>query len=94
MRDAAVSLVGSYAVQSPALANAFHAPLLACLADPGVSVRKRAVKIFRQILVTNPRYRGRSAVCNILLQRCADAKEEDAMQDLVEELFSELWLRN
>ena len=81
-------------VKSPQLASAFHSSLLPCLTDPGVSVRKRAVQIFRQILVKNPRYKGRSAVCNIMLQRFGDPKEEDTVHDLIEELFCELWLRD
>jgi cohesin loading factor subunit SCC2 len=94
VREAAVSLIGSYAVKSPFLANAYHDALVGCFADPGVSVRKRSVRIFQQILVQNPRYRGRSMVCNIMLERAADPKEEDAVRDLVEDLFCELWLRS
>jgi len=94
VREAAVSLVGNYAVKTPLAMQSYHSALLPCLKDPGVSVRKRAVKIFQTILTQNPRYKGRSAVCNILLQRSADPKEEDAVRDLIDDTFCILWLRN
>ena len=43
VREAAVSLVGDYAIHSPNLAAAFHAPLLERMVDKGISVRKRYV---------------------------------------------------
>jgi cohesin loading factor subunit SCC2 len=94
VREAALSLVGSYVVRSPAVANAFHTSLLARLTDTGVSVRKRAVRIFESILTSNPSYKGRSSVFDTMLQRAADPKEEDGVRDLIENLFSHLWLEN
>ncbi len=41
VREAAVSLVGEYVLQTPNLATAFHATLLERILDRGVSVRKR-----------------------------------------------------
>jgi cohesin loading factor subunit SCC2 len=94
VREAAVSLVGSYVVLSPAVATTFHSSLLACLQDEGISVRKRAVKIFQSILISTPTYKGRTSACDILLQRAADPKEEDGVRDLIDNLFWHLWLRN
>jgi cohesin loading factor subunit SCC2 len=92
VREATVSLVGAYVVQFPAVANAFHSSLLDCLVDVGVSVRKRAVRIFQEILISNPRYRGRSSVCDSMITRAIDPKEEDGVRDLIFELFTKLWL--
>jgi len=94
VREAAVSLVGSYVVQSPAVASCFQASLLGCLRDPGVSVRKRAVRIFQEILLSNPGYKGHSVVCGAMLKQAADPKEEDSVRDLIHELFVKLWLEN
>lgn len=94
VREAAVSLVGSYVVQSPRVANTFHSSLMACLTDVGVSVRKRAVRIFQDILTSNPRYKGRSEACDVMLQCAADPKEEDGVRDLIHDLFTTLWLRD
>lgn len=93
VREAAVSLVGSYVVRSPQVAKIFHTSLLACLQDSGISVRKRAIKIFQSILTSNPSYKGRASVCSVMLQLAADPKEEDAVRDLIESLFTDLWLK-
>jgi cohesin loading factor subunit SCC2 len=94
VREAAVSLVGSYAVKFPTVTKAYHSSLLKCLTDVGVSVRKRAVKIFLEILTASPRYRGRAEVFDILLQRAADKKEEDSVRDLIHNILTKLWLEN
>jgi cohesin loading factor subunit SCC2 len=94
VREAVVSLVGSYVVQSPPLANAFHQHLIPRLLDPGVSVRKRTVKILQDILCTNPHYKGRSDACDKCLQRAADPKEDDGVREALHSLFMKLWLED
>jgi cohesin loading factor subunit SCC2 len=94
VREAAFSLVGNYVVKSPRAIDSYQSALIPCLSDPGVSVRKRAVKIFQAILIENPSFQGRATVCNIMLQRCADPKEEDGVRDLLHEVFCTLWLRD
>lgn len=94
VREASVALVGNFVVQSPEIANAFHSSLLRCLTDEGVSVKKRAVKIFRDILQNNPMYRGRAAACAMMLRRAADPKEDDSVRDLIHDLFVTLWLES
>mmetsp|Transcript_29228 Transcript_29228/g.60734 ORF Transcript_29228/g.60734 Transcript_29228/m.60734 type:complete len:1733 (-) Transcript_29228:882-6080(-) len=94
VREAAVSLVGDYVLQTPNLATAFHATLLERILDRGVSVRKRIVKIFRDILLTNPAYAGRATACHAMLQRAADRKEDDGVRDLIHETFHILWFNS
>jgi cohesin loading factor subunit SCC2 len=94
VREAVVGLVGSYVVSCPELANAFHSAFLERLLDEGVSVKKRTVKIFRDILMTNPNYHGRAEACALMMRRAADSKEDDSVRDIIHELFSELWLGN
>lgn len=94
VREAVVGLVGSFVVSCPELANAFHSSFLPRLQDEGVSVKKRTVKIFHDILMTNPNYTGRAAACALMLKRAADPKEDDSVRDLIHELFTELWLEN
>lgn len=92
VREAAISLVGSYMIKSPHVANSFHSSLLPCLNDAGVSVRKRAVKVFEEILSSNTSYQGRAQVCHVLLLRAADPKEEDSVRDNIYDLFTRMWL--
>lgn len=94
VREAVVSLVGSYVVSSPVLANAFHSHLIPRLLDQGVSVRKRTVKILQDILCTNPHYKGRSDACDKCLQRAADPKEDDGVREALHAMFMKLWLED
>ena len=93
VREAAVALVGNYISRSPIAISGYHSVLIPCLTDPGVSVRKRAVKIFQSILVRNPHYQHRVEVFNVLLQRSIDRKEEESVRDLVDEVLQTLWFR-
>lgn len=94
VREAAVSLVGLYVVHSPGIANAFHHAFMVGLNDPGVSVRKRTIKILQDILCTNPEYKGRSAACSEMLRLAADPKEDDGVRDAIHHLFLKVWLEN
>eukprot|EP00980_Cylindrotheca_fusiformis_P014094 scaffold3702_cov126-Cylindrotheca_fusiformis.AAC.6 len=92
VREAAVSLVGSYVVSSPAVANTFHAAFMVGLNDAGLSVRKRTIKILEDILCSNPNYKGRAAACGEMLRLAADPKEDDGVRDLIHAVFMKLWL--
>ncbi|KAL3916072.1 MAG: hypothetical protein SGILL_005346, partial [Bacillariaceae sp.] len=94
VRDAAVSLVGSYVVQSPEVANAFHPAFMMGLNDSGVSVRKRTVTVLHSILCNNPKYEGRAEACSMMLRLAADPKEDDSVRDLIHNLFAKIWLEN
>ena len=94
VREAVVGLVGSYVVLVPEVADAFHSSLLPCLSDEGVSVRKRTIRIYRDVLVSNPSFAGRAEVCTVMLARAVDPKEDDTVRDLIHDLFTELWLEN
>ncbi len=51
----------------------------------------RVVKIFRDILLSNPSYGGRAIVMHFMLKRADDRKEDDGVRDLVHETFHTLW---
>lgn len=51
----------------------------------------RIVKIFRDILLKNPAYKGRAPAMHCMLQRAADRKEDDGVRDLVHETLHTLW---
>jgi HEAT repeat associated with sister chromatid cohesion len=94
VREAALSLIGSYVTKSPAIASSFEAALLSCLKDDGVSVRKRCVKIYQDLLSVAPRFEGRSRAFGSLLERAVDRREEDGVRDMIHEFFFKLWLEN
>lgn len=92
VREAIVSLVGNFVVQNPEVANAFAPSLLPRLNDEGVSVRKKAIQIFHEILILHPTFRSRATACIVMLRRAADPREDDCVRDLIHALFSGLWL--
>lgn len=92
VREAAVSLVGLYVVNSPAVADAFHAAFMVGLQDEGTSVRKRTIKILQDILCSNPMYKGRAEACSVMLRLAADPKEDDSIRDAIHDLFLKVWL--
>jgi cohesin loading factor subunit SCC2 len=94
VREAVVSLVGSYVVQSPEVANAFHPAFMVGLNDSGLSVRKRTVHVLHEVLCNNPKYEGRAEACSIMLRLAADPKQDDSVRDLIHDLFSKIWLEN
>jgi len=92
VREAAVSLVGLYVVNAPAVANAFHQAFMVGLQDEGTSVRKRTIKILQDVLCSNPSYKGRAEACTAMLRMAADPKEDDSVRDAIHELFLKVWL--
>ena len=94
VREAAVALVGSYVVHTPAVANTYHRAFLDALNDSGLSVKKRTVKIMQDILTSNPAYKGRASACSAMLGLAANPKEDDAVRDLIYDLFLKVWLEN
>jgi cohesin loading factor subunit SCC2 len=91
VREAAVTLVGCYVLQDPKVASAFHSSLITRLGDVGVSVRRRVVRIFRDLLISQPGYSGRVDVCRSMLQRAANPREEEGVRHDIKTMFKELW---
>ncbi|GMH83028.1 hypothetical protein TrVE_jg528 [Triparma verrucosa] len=91
VREAAVTLVGSFVLKTPKIAFAYHASLLDRLNDEGVSVRKSAVKIFKDVLLNQPLYPQRAAVCHKLVQSFSNPKEEESIRDHIYDIFMKLW---
>lgn len=95
VREAVVSLVGSL-VSSPShsnIAEQFHNCLLYALSDKGVSVRKRAIKIFHDILKRGDSPK-RAQVLSKLLRIASNPKEEDTgVRELIYDTFYDLWFR-
>ena len=92
VREAAITLAGSYITQVPNLCNVFHIVLLDRLKnDVGISVRKRVVKILKDVILCDYNYKGRSVACVALIERMIDPKEDDSVRDLIYQTFQTLW---
>ncbi|CAF2791008.1 unnamed protein product [Rotaria sp. Silwood2] len=88
VREAAIDLIGRYIVQKQELILQYYDVLCERSIDTGVSVRKRVVKIFRDVCLTQPSFNRIPDICSRLLRRIHD---EESIRKLVLETFQQLW---
>ncbi|CAF3834606.1 unnamed protein product [Rotaria sordida] len=88
VREAAIDLIGRYIVQKQELILQYYDVLCERSIDTGVSVRKRVVKIFRDVCLTQPNFNRIPDICSRLLRRIHD---EESIRKLVLETFQQLW---
>ncbi len=88
VREAAIDLIGRYIVQKQQLILQYYDVLCERSIDTGVSVRKRVVKIFRDVCLTQPSFVRIPDICSRLLRRIHD---EESIRKLVLETFQQLW---
>lgn len=84
VREASVDLIGKFISHRPELTNHYYKLLSDRILDVGVSVRKRVIKIFRDICLNQPEFESLSEVCVKILRRIID---EDNIKKLVIETF-------
>lgn len=88
VREASVDLVGRFITLKPELTNHYYKLLSARILDVGVSVRKRVIKIFRDVCLNQPEFKYLSEICCKILRRIND---EDAIKKLVIDTFYSIW---
>ncbi|CAF1034937.1 unnamed protein product, partial [Didymodactylos carnosus] len=88
VREAAIDLIGRYIVGREQLVLQYYDILCERSLDTGVSVRKRVVKIFRDICLHQPSFVKIPDICSRLLRRIQD---EESIRKLVLETFQLLW---
>jgi cohesin loading factor subunit SCC2 len=84
VREASVDLIGRFITLKPELTNHYYKLLSDRILDVGVSVRKRVIKIFRDICINQPEFEFLSEACVRILRRIID---EDNIKKLVIETF-------
>lgn len=89
VRDSALGLLGNCMIMRPALENSLIKDILARFQDAGVGVRKRAMKLTRDIYLRNHNKEIRSLIANGLLRRVQDPDE--GVQDLARQMIEEVW---
>lgn len=70
------------------MTNHYYKLLSDRILDVGVSVRKRVIKIFRDVCINQPDFAHLSEICVKILRRIGD---EDAIKKLVIDTFYNLW---
>ncbi|XP_037927462.1 nipped-B protein [Teleopsis dalmanni] len=88
VREAAVDLVGKFVLSNEELIDQYYDMLSTRILDTGVSVRKRVIKILRDICIEYPDFKKIPEICVKMIRRVND---EEGIQKLVTEVFMKMW---
>ncbi|VDK23311.1 unnamed protein product [Taenia asiatica] len=88
VREAAVDLLGRFLICRPELTAQYYPMLSERIRDKGVSVRKRVIRILRDICVEQPDFPRIAEICVKIIRRVND---EESVKKLVSEVFQALW---
>ncbi|CAE6438521.1 unnamed protein product [Rhizoctonia solani] len=89
VRDAAVDLIGKYLVLSPELVDDYYPQIANRIADTGLVVRKRVIKLLKNLYGLTDNHQRRVDICTKLVLRLFD--EDDGIKDLAINTIEELW---
>jgi cohesin loading factor subunit SCC2 len=90
VRDSALGLIGKCIHLRPALEKEMYPSILQRVNDSGVGVRKRAMKLSREIYLRNADGEIRSSIAEFLLQRVTD--QDEGVQELARLTIEEVWM--
>ncbi|KAK3884098.1 hypothetical protein Pcinc_011609 [Petrolisthes cinctipes] len=88
VREAAVDLVGKFVLSRPEVLNTYYDMIAARILDTGVSVRKRVIKILKDICLECPDFNKIPEICVKMIRRIND---EEGIKKLVQEVFQNMW---
>ncbi|KAI9443068.1 hypothetical protein H4582DRAFT_1808792 [Lactarius indigo] len=89
VRDAAVELIGKYVIDTPEVAGDYYQKIADRIADTGLGVRKRVIKLLRAFYGATDNIKRRTDICTKLVLRMFD--EDDTVKDLSIKTLEELW---
>ncbi|KAM7266752.1 hypothetical protein ACFE04_008918 [Oxalis oulophora] len=89
VREAALELVGRHISSHPDVGSKYFEKVAERIKDTGVSVRKRAIKIIRDMCFSSANFSDFAAACIEIISRVVD--DESSIQDLVCKTFYEFW---
>ncbi|CAL4060266.1 unnamed protein product, partial [Meganyctiphanes norvegica] len=88
VREAAVDLIGKFVLSRPEVLNNYYEMISARILDTGVSVRKRVIKIMKDICLECPEFPKIPEICVKMIRRVND---EEGIKKLVMEVFVNMW---
>ncbi|CAG0882319.1 unnamed protein product [Cyprideis torosa] len=88
VREAALDLVGKYILHRRQLVEQYYPIVSSRILDKGVSVRKRVIRILRDICVEFPDFPRIPELCIKIIGRVND---EEGIRKLVMEVFQSMW---
>ncbi|KAL2166340.1 hypothetical protein VTG60DRAFT_2922 [Thermothelomyces hinnuleus] len=89
VRDSAIGLIGKCIGMRPALEERMTETVIDRFSDAGPGVRKRAMKLAKDIYLRNNNRALRSAIANGLLHRVQDP--EESVRELARQAIEEIW---
>eukprot|EP00210_Caulerpa_lentillifera_P001210 g1166.t1 len=89
VRESALELIGQYIGNSEELIMQYYYLLIKASQDPGVSVKKRGLKLLYEICVENSSFQRRTETLLVILLSIEDPEEQ--IQTLVCRIFNDLW---
>ena len=89
VRDSALTLIGKCLALRPALEQEFLRHVLKLSDDPATGVRKRSMKLLKEIYLRNTEKNIRTIISDNLLQRVKDP--DTGVSDLARQTFEEIW---
>ncbi|CAL5185968.1 unnamed protein product [Lathyrus oleraceus] len=89
VREAALELVGRHIASHPDVGFKYFEKIAERIKDTGLSVRKRAIKIIRDMCISSANFSGFTRACTEMISRVID--DESSIQDLVCKTFHEFW---
>ncbi|KAH9923582.1 hypothetical protein B0H21DRAFT_765352 [Amylocystis lapponica] len=91
VRDAAVELIGKYMIDSPKFAADYFQKIAERIADTGLGVRKRVIKLLKSFYAVTDIRPRRVDICTRIVLRMLD--EDDTVKDLAIKTMEELWFQ-
>ncbi|TGJ84944.1 hypothetical protein E0Z10_g3823 [Xylaria hypoxylon] len=90
VRDSALGLIGKCISMRPRLEEKMAPTVIQRFIDSGVGVRKRAMKLAKDIYLGNEKKAVRSTIANGLLHRMQDPDE--GVRELARQMIEEIWI--
>ncbi len=90
VRDSALMLIGKCIVLRPKLEQDFCKSVLALTNDSTIGIRKRSMRLLKDMYLRNPRKEIKAIIGDSLLQRAKDL--DKGVSDLARQIFEEIWL--
>ena len=88
VREAAVDLIGKFILHKQALVTQYYKLITDRILDTGVSVRKRVIKILKEICLEFPTYDKIPEISVKMIRRIND---EEGIRKLVMDVFQNMW---